>query len=401
MNKAIEHQEMMLRSNIKLIAELHKQIESQFNSESSTRNRVNRSDSKESGFEEERKKLTEYVESLHNIIEKQNEESQLLLEELNKFKRLVFEGTNNSSFRDFEFQSKYSLPGYAELRILITDLVLNNGREYEKVYFKIVNKEDRVGIEIRDVDNTSNLVDFPTDMMDDFGKFLLVFVPQNSRPFLNEEHQNGVILNGDDLLLVCSLFDIGLNKLYQNDSSYLFDIEDDEIRNWRRLCSDLKLANYDIFGYNSSGLIEYYHVEGYAHLTFELSGVFFKGKWFNNFHFKVAAINLMDIEKNWITDIVRIEFREQEHKINPLEVWPPVEQDEYGYKLTVDIPLQSEHFTLETEEYLSSEDRCFIRCLASRVVDFFESENSTILDIPDKQLWLNSFVELSRLAKNF
>lgn len=401
MNKAIEHQEMMLRSNIKLIAALHKQIEGHFNTQNSKK--IKGSDSEASRFEEEQKNLTKYVESLHNIIEKQNEENKLLLEDLNRFKLLAFDGNSCSSFRDFEFRSKYSLPGYAELRILVTDLVLKNGREYEQVHFKMVNKEGRLGIEIRDVENAPDVVDFQDEMVDDFGKFLIVFfsgADPKSTVILNDGEQNSAILNGDDLLLVCSLFDIAVDKLFQNGSSFLFDIDDDEIRNWRRLCSNFKLPHFDVFGYNTSKLVEYYHVEGYAHLTVELFGVYFKGKWFNNFYFKVAAIDLMDNDKNRISDMLRIEFREQEHQINPLQIWPPVEQDEYGYKLSVDIPLESEQFSLETEDFLSSDDRMFIKCLASRVVDIFEAESSTILDIPDKNLWLESFVKLSRLARS-
>ena len=196
MQKVIEHQEMMLRNNLKLIAALQKEIESHYQDDERFSDKEIGSDV--SKLESELNSLKSYVEMLHETLNRQSEESESLSKELCKFSKLVWQTPFKSCcFSEVEFQSKYSIPGYSELRISITELILANGAEYPEVHFKIVDKEGVFGIEIRDNENPSSTVRFPDNMDDEFGKYLLVLSSNNFAGTDSEILSN---LNSDEVL---------------------------------------------------------------------------------------------------------------------------------------------------------------------------------------------------------
>ncbi|MFQ3191624.1 MAG: hypothetical protein ACI936_002765 [Paraglaciecola sp.] len=65
-----------------------------------------------------------------------------------------------------------------------------------------------------------------------------------------------------------------------------------------------------------------------------------------------------------------IELREQDNNGAPLQAWPPVAQDEYGFKLQVNIDLQGNDLRLNVDEKLSEHDKQLLQHLAKNLVHF-------------------------------
>lgn len=395
MQKVIEHQEMMLRNNLKLIAALQKEIESHYQNERGRQGGEIVSDS--SDFESEIDGLKSYAEMLHQTLNHQSEESESLSKELTKLSKLVWQNPlNYFSFGEVEFQSKYSIPGYSEIRVEITDLVLANGAEYSDIHFKIVNKEGLFGIEIRENENSSSVVRFPDTMEDEFGKYLLVLSSHN---FADAGGEVLATLSSDEVLLLKAMFEIASSKLFEGGELFAFDISDDEVRNWRKLCSQANFLHNAPLTYNHAEMNQYYEVDGYSHLAFELSGLMVTNTWFDSFFFKIATVDVNSSSEARITNVLRIELREQRGERPPLKIWPPFEEDEYGYKFKVDIPLAAECLVFETEELLSTSDYELLRQLLISAPSLLGKTNALGLEEETKDRWMLSLIDAQTLAQ--
>ena len=393
MQKAIEHQEMMLRNNLKLIATLQKEVESYHNREA---DRLSQSENHESHTSKvEVNNLKAYIESLHETLNVQVKENEFLSNELNKVNRLVLQNADKFAVYDnVEFHSKFGMPGYTELRVSISGLALTTGNVFEEVNFKLVNKSGLLGVEIRDVDNSASIVQFDEEIQDEYGKYLLVLFSEGSLSYNSHKHR----LSSSDLLLIKTVFDTACAALLSIDSSFAFDISGDEIREWKKLCA----VNYGLLNlpasYNSVAISEYYSVEGYEHFSISLRGLYIKGRWLENFDFKVATVGHNNFDSDMITELLRIELRDQSTGLVPLSVWPPLGQDEFGYKFLADIPLNQNSLFFETDEFLNDNDKDFLRGVVIALPKIFQQCMDELPGEVDKIRWLHTLEVAEKIA---
>lgn len=233
-------------------------------------------------------------------------------------------------------------------------------------------------------------------MDDEFGKYLLVLSSNNFAGTDSEILSN---LNSDEVLLISAMFEIASSKLFQGGKPFAFDISDDELRNWRKLCSGADFFHGIPITYNLASVDEYYEIDGYSHLAFVLSGLMLKNKWFQTFRFKIAAVDVNDSNESRVTNVLRFEFREQTGEQPPLQIWPPHEEDEYGYKFKVDIALDGEELAFITDELLSMDDYEQLRQLIIIAPKILQSTDCTDLDAAKKERWMLSLIDAQTLAQ--
>jgi len=391
--KAIEHQEMMLRNNLKLIATLQKEVESYHNREAE---RLSKGKNHESHTSEvEVNNLKAYVESLHETLNIQVKENEFLSNELNKVNRLILQNSDKFAVYDnVEFHSKFGMPGYSELRVSISGLALTTGKVFEEVNFKLVNKNGLLGIEIRDIDNSASIVQFDEEIQDEYGKYLLVLFSEGSIFYDGHKPQ----LSSNDLLLIKTVFDTACGALLSLDVFFAFDISIDEVREWRKLCA-INYGSLDFpASYNSVAINEYYSVEGYEHFAIGLGGFFVNGRWLENFDFKVAAVGHNSSEPERVTELLRLELRDQSSGFFPLSVWPPLEQDEFGFKFLADVSLNQNGLFFETNEFLSDDDEDFLRKLVIVLPQVYRQCMDELPAEVDKIKWLRTLEDAAEMA---
>jgi hypothetical protein len=109
--------------------------------------------------------------------------------------------------------------------------------------------------------------------------------------------------------------------------------------------------------------------DDYEHLWLSFDNLLVNNHLYPNFKVKFAALGPFK-EGSLFTDTLIIELREQDNNGAPLQAWPPVAQDEYGFKLQVNIDLQGNELRLNVDEKLSDHDKQLLQHLAKNLVNF-------------------------------
>jgi len=272
----------------------------------------------------------------------------------------------------FDVVGGYEDDGYADIQLLLHGLELANGRQFDNIAVKLIDVDGRPGLEFRPSEDAQSTVPlrWREDMQDEYGAFIK-FIPNPTEAQASQQQQTNEILHASERLFIVSIASALANTLQQANLA-AGDLQDGKLRDWKLVALRLQkqVANLPAWlSFDGISLIEEMRSDDYEHLWLSFDNLLVNNHLYPNFKVKFAALGPFK-EGSLFTDTLIIELREQDNNGAPLQAWPPVAQDEYGFKLQVNIDLQGNDLRLNVDEKLSEHDKQLLQHLAKNLVHF-------------------------------
>jgi hypothetical protein len=301
----------------------------------------------------------------------QDRESQTLLTQLTNVQSCqnVFEQTTIESF---EIEGDYEIEGYQDIHLLLNNVRFANGNHFAKLHVKLVQISGRPGIEFRPyqaADECTNL-HWQEDMQDEYGYFIL-FIPDANDEQLALQQKTNESLCASDRLLVLSIASKLADILQMTTES---DLSDGKLRDWKLIAIALKnqvaqLPNW--MSFDGLRLVEELRTENYEHLWLRFNNLLVNDHLRPEFEVKFAVTDLTS-EGELFSNNIMLEIRQQDNQHPPLQAWPPMSQDDYGYKLQAFVNLNEDELVVTADEKLSKNDYQFLFHLVKNLVYFLQ-----------------------------
>ena len=277
-----------------------------------------------------------------------------------------------SKFGTFEIQGGYEKDGYQDIHLLLSDVQLADGRQFSKLSVKLIEVDGRPGVEFRPTDKTdeSALLQWREDMQDEYGYFIC-FIPSPNTMQLESQQKTNEGLCASDRLLILSVAS-KLADIFQMTTDS--DLPDGKLRDWKLIAIKLKSQVAKIpswMSFDALSLVEEMRADNYEHLWLRFNNLLLNDNLRPDFEVKFAATDLTGSGEVFSNNIM-LEIRQQANQHSPLQAWPPLSQDEYGYKLQVFVNLTEDELNIRVEEKLSDSDYQFIHHLVKNMVCFLQ-----------------------------
>jgi hypothetical protein len=152
------------------------------------------------------------------------------------------------------------------------------------------------------------------------------------------------------------------------------DLPDGKLRDWKLIAISLKhqvaqLPNW--MSFDALSLVEEMRTDNYEHLWLRFNNLLVNDHLRPEFEVKFAVTDLTS-EGELFSNNIMLEIRQQDKQQSPLQAWPPVSQDDYGYKLQAFVNLNEDDLVITSEEKLSQNDYQFLRHLVKNLVNFLQ-----------------------------
>lgn len=294
-----------------------------------------------------------------------------------------------------EIIGAYDTEGYRDINIRLTDLLYSKGHRLENFTFKLILNDGQVGLEIRRKDNPDHddLLEWPEDMQDEFGHFL-VFLPQPPEGLRERQQTLRQTLSTHDRQLLAGVA-LALSDCFKRGAvSTELGLGGHDIRFWREKAawlSSLMLSNGQYISTERVSLKEDHRSEGYAHLWVDCRNLQFGQAVESDYNFKVV------ITGDEHSLYYALEFRNQQDDIPPLHAWPTDYQDEWGPVALVTMTPHGEATYLNSEHVLPEHDRVFIAALAKKLPSILEELADQVEQNDEWQKWRT---ELTAIVAN-
>ena len=259
----------------------------------------------------------------------------------------------------------YSESGYQDIQLHLRDLALADGRRFESFNCKVASKAGMPALEIRKtgVEGEEALTNWPKDMQDDHGPYLLLLPASDEA---NREQQRKLIagLNTTDRALVFGVTNVLRDHFVAGTIQGLNDFLPEEVRMWRTTAIKLAEQTEEIntfLSLDEVDLREEMETESYNHLWLVCHNLQFGKRQFPEYGFKLAA---MAEGQNWK---LHLEFRELENNRTPLEAWPPRAADEYGHKLLASVEVAAKLTRVSLSDEVTAVDRGMVAAIVEHL----------------------------------
>jgi chromosome segregation ATPase len=290
----------------------------------------------------------------------------------------------------------YSADGYRDIQLLLEKVVLADGRVFESVLCKLLEVEGRPGIEFRPAENSIDL-QWNDEMVDDYGHYI-TYLP--NPPASKVQMQNSVdeSLCASDRVAVLSIASM-LNDILQLESLAINkEMQEGELRDWRLAAIELKQQIAVLpawMSFDQLGLVEEMRDDNYEHLWFTFNNLLLNDQLFPEFEVKFAAFG-QATDKTFATKLL-LELRELPSGFGPLQAWPPISKDDYGYKFNVTVDLSSEQLLIKAVDKTSLRDKQLVRHLLKNLINFIQVNNQQGTTLSRD---LNDWLAVGRVLQN-
>ena len=299
----------------------------------------------------------------------QEKESKILTTQLDNLQvsQNIFEKST------FEIKGGYETDGYKDIHLLLSDVHIADGRQFSKLSVKLIEVDGRPGVEFRPADKTdeSAPLQWREDMQDEYGYFIC-FIPLPNSEQSELQQKTNENLCASDRLLILSIAS-KLADIFQMTTEN--DLPDGKLRDWKLIAINLKnqlatLPNW--MSFDALTLVEEMRTNNYEHLWLRFNNLLVNDHLRREFEVKFAVTDSTGSGEVFSNNIM-LEIRQQANQQPPLQAWPPLTQDEYGYKLQVFVDLTEDELNIHVEEKLSDSDYQFIRHLVKNMVNFLQA----------------------------
>lgn len=255
---------------------------------------------------------------------------------------------------------------YAHLVLNLSDVVLADGRQVENIECKLVNNSGFAGLEIRagETGKQKHLIStWPEGLNDEFGQKFLFHPksPQSDFPFQNAVEWQ---MSASDRVLVFGIINCIYEHFLASTLTNNSTLEYSKLDKWREQASSLLSCVKEMpdwFSFDSVKLNEEMRLDNYEHLWLNFDNLLHGTRFFDEYQIK---INVTELEATTcFAKHLAIEFRTLSKNKAPLESWPPLQQDEYGHWLQIDVDLTKEQLVLDGAEHLSDTDIALVKHL--------------------------------------
>jgi hypothetical protein len=272
----------------------------------------------------------------------------------------------------FDVVGGYDDDGYKDIQLVLHGVELADGRHFDQFAVKLIEADGRVGLEFRPPENitTDQPLNWRDDMQDEYGAFIK-FIPNPTESQASQQQKTIESLSASERLLILSVANT-LSDTLQQTHSAIGDLQDGKLRDWKLVALRLKYQVAKLpewLSFDAISLIEEMQTDNYEHLWISFDNLLVNNHLYPNFKLKFAALGPLN-EESLFTGTLMLELREQDNDGAPLQAWPPMAQDEYGFKLQANIDLQGDELVLKVDENLSEHDKQFLRHLAKNFVHF-------------------------------
>jgi hypothetical protein len=280
--------------------------------------------------------------------------------------------------------------------------VFSDGRRFDNLPCKLVLKAGMVGLEFRpdDKNNNGNLLNWPTDMHDQYGVYLLYLSCPNEDAFAQQQALIAEI-STVDRQLIYSVARVLADCFMTGSISDLTNMMASQLKKWR--LSALQLADQaeeqnQFLTFNAINLNEEFRIKGYEHLWLQCEALQIGQQFFPEFNFKLAAVSNAEKSSGNFSDQLLLEFRTLANSRPPFQSWPPAEADEYGPKLLVMITVKGKKTRIGLPEAVTDQDKDFIVRLIQKLPAMLNQlENS---GVALERKWPDWHKEIAKLATN-
>ncbi|WP_285164735.1 coiled-coil domain-containing protein [Shewanella goraebulensis] len=268
---------------------------------------------------------------------------------------------NCISINTIELLGQYDTEGYHELKIQLNNVALADGRFFESLRCKLVDKSGCLGIEFRPNDELVDYLQWYEKYNDEYGSYV-VYLPQPSAELKDEQEFLFERLNTSDRILINSIAKNLASYLATDDAIInLAELSATSLRQWRvnayQLASQISNVQ-DWMSFDSVMLKEEMRTEGYEHLWLTFDNLLIGERYFEQFNIKASVTDITDDAV--FANQFMIELRELPNGMAPLQAWPPETSDEFGYKLNLIINTQSDVLEIQGLESLSVADKLLV-----------------------------------------
>jgi hypothetical protein len=306
-----------------------------------------------------------YYQQLHE------KESKTVLTQLTNAQRCqnVFEQSN---FGSFDIQGAYETDGYQDIHLLLNNVQLADGRQFPTLNVKLIEVSGRPGLEFRPSEENaeSSNLQWREDMQDEYG-FFIRYIPNPNSEQQDLQQKTNESLCASDRLLVLSIAS-KLADVFQMTTDS--DLPDGKLRDWKLIAINLKgqvekLPNW--MSFDTLTLVEEMRTDNYEHLWLRFNNLLVNDHLRPEFEVKFAVTDLVEASDVFSKNIM-LEIRQQADQQSPLQAWPPILQDEYGYKLQAFVDLIKDELNIQVEEKLSGSDYQFLVHLLKNMSNFLQ-----------------------------
>jgi hypothetical protein len=306
------------------------------------------------------------------------------------------------SIESIDIVGSYQTDGYQDLKLLLNNLSLADGRYIDQLSVKMIEVEGRVGLEFRPDTEGGAPLRWREDMQDEYGSFI-VYIPNPNQNQAVLQQKTNEILCASDRILILSIATALADALQIKPINMQVELADGLLRDWKLAAIQLhnqmrKLPAW--MSFDQVTLIEEMREETYEHLWLEFDNLLVNEQLHAKLSVKIAAIAL-NSDDGLFTHQLMLELREQQNGSAPIQAWPPNGQDDYGYKFQVVVDLLKSTLVLDTVEKMSAQDAEFLRHLiknTSNLVQRLVMQNTIIQrNIND---WLAIGQRITEISQN-
>ena len=295
---------------------------------------------------------------------------------------------NHCSVNSIEFLGQYDTDGYHELKLQLNNLTLADGRLFEKLRCKLVDKAGCLGVEFRPFDESSDYLQWLDKYTDEYGAYI-VYLPQPSESLKEEQDYLFERLNTSDRILISSVAK-NLAHYFATDDVIInhSEIPEPTLRQWRVNAYQLATQLHHVQDWMSFDLVnlkEEMRTEGYEHLWLTFDNLLVGERYFQKFDLKATVSDIT--EEAVFANKFTFEFRELQNGLAPLQAWPPETSDDFGYKLNLVISTDNNALEILGIEQLSKADQTLVGHFINNFSSFIKKlhEQQVIFDRPWQQ----------------